>query len=207
MAPRRGRARDDSGVTRSRIGAVVVIVAAGVVVGGCGGGSGGSGSSSTTASATSPPAAAQPIPPAAPPSAERVIRRWAATLRRGDVAGASALFALPSIVQVDPAGSQVRLTRRAEVLAFNASLPCGATIIRTERRGAYAEVLFRLVQRVGALCDGPGHTARAAFRVRDGLIVEWRRRVDDPDDPLAKPRPPKRKGGGGTGGGDGTPAI
>jgi limonene-1,2-epoxide hydrolase len=182
-------------------GTLLVVVLAATA---CGGGA----STARTAPAPTvtapPPAAAQPgpAPPPAPAATERVIRRWAATLRRGDVTGAARLFSLPAIVQIDPGQPEVRLTTFAELAGFNASLPCGATIIRTERRGAYAETLFRLVQREGAVCDGPGHTARAAFKVRDGRIVEWRRRLDNADDDRVTPPPsttpaPSAPGGGG----------
>jgi limonene-1,2-epoxide hydrolase len=191
-------------VTRVRLAAALALLASGLAAAGCGGGAGaGPGPVTTPAPAptpsTSPPATSPgPASPAAPPAAERVIRRWASTLRHGDVAGATDQFALPAIVQIDPGRPAVRLTRRRDVRAFNRSLPCGATVIRTERHGAYAEVLFRLVQRPGAVCDGPGHTARAAFRVRDGRIVEWRRRLDQPGDDRVQPPPP---GGGDSGSG------
>jgi hypothetical protein len=180
-------------VAPSRTVATATLLTAGLALGGCGGG----GSAARTATATSPPASARPAappPPPAAPSAERVIRRWATTLRHGDVTGAARYFALPAIVQLDPAQPALLLTRRAQVRAFNRALPCGATVIRTERRGAYAETLFRLVQRPGAVCDGPGNTARAAFRVRNGRIVEWRRRLDQADDGQPVP-PPADRGG------------
>jgi limonene-1,2-epoxide hydrolase len=158
-----------------------------ILAAGCGGGH----HDAPRTSATAPP----PSAPAGPPSAVQVIRRWADTLRRGDVAGASRQFALPTTVQIDPAQPAVRLTRRAQVQTFNRLLPCGATLIRTERRGAYVEALFRLVNRPGATCDGPGATARTAFRVRAGAIVEWRRRLDEPGDARARPTQPPAGGG------------
>jgi hypothetical protein len=171
-------------LARLRSAAGLLAVAA-LLLTGCGGGA------STTASAprtaTAPPAST-PRVPSGPPSAARVIRRWADTLRRGDEAGAAALFALPATIQVDPAQPALRVTSRSVILAFNHALPCGAVVLRTERRGAYVEALFRLVARPGVTCDGPGGTARTAFKIRDGLITEWRRRLDDPDD--SSPRAP-----------------
>lgn len=171
---------------RARITAVAVAAAIGLALGGCGGG--GStlppGTNSATTPPYTPPPPPPPTPPPAPAGADRVVRRWADTLRGGDVAGAARLFALPAVVQIIPTEPAQRLTTRAQVREFNRSLPCGALVVRTERRGAYAEGLFRLVERPGATCDGPGGTARAAFKVRDGRIVEWRRRLDREGDEL-----------------------
>jgi hypothetical protein len=180
-------ARDDPPVARSRIPHVPLSPTAALAAGatalllaltGCGG----SGPTSPTGASATAAATASPSAPAGPPSAARVIREWADRERRSDVAGAAAMFALPAIIQVDPAQPAVTVTRRSELVAFNASLPCGATILRTERRGAYVETLFRLVSRPGVSCDGPGAGARAAFRIRGGRITEWRRRLDDPTD-------------------------
>jgi hypothetical protein len=158
------------------------------LLGGCGGGSGPARATAPSASSPATTPSTTPRVPSGPPSAARVIRRWADTLRAGDEAGAAALFALPAIIQTDPAQPAAKVTRRDQVLAFNHALPCGAIVLRTERRGAYVEALFRLVERPGMTCDGPGQTARAAFRIRDGQITEWRRRLDDPDD--SSPRAP-----------------
>jgi hypothetical protein len=174
-------------LTRSVVVSAVVLVASAALAG-CGGGSSPGRPTAPAASATATTAPATPRVPSGPPTAARVIRRWADTLRAGNEAGAAALFALPAIIQTDPAQPAVKVTSRDEVLAFNHALPCGAIVLRTERRGAYVETLFRLVQRPGATCDGPGQTARAAFRIRDGKITEWRRRLDDPDD--RSPRAP-----------------
>lgn len=129
--------------------------------------------------------------PAAAAAAERVIRDWADTLRRGDVEGAARRFALPSVVVVQVGGPEVRLRTRGEAESFNASLPCGAVLARTVRAGRYVNATFRLVERAGAHCDGPGATARTAFLVRGGRIVEWRRLPDAPgeDGPAPAPRP------------------
>jgi hypothetical protein len=182
LAPRHSRAAARALLT------VSLVVAAGGSLAGCGGASSAGRATAPSASATASTPSATPRVPSGPPSAARVIRRWADTLRRGDEAGAAALFALPAIIQTDPAQPAVKVTRRAEVIAFDHALPCGAIVLRTERRGAYVEALFRLVQRPGATCDGPGGTARTAFKIRDGKITEWRRRLDDPDD--SSPRAP-----------------
>jgi SnoaL-like domain len=120
-----------------------------------------------------------------PPSDAAVIRDWADTLRRGDVEGASRLFALPATVANGP--PRQRLTTRAQVRAFNESLPCGARLLRTRRKGRYTVARFRLTERRGGDCGGGvGATAETAFRLRDGRIVEWLR-VPTGDPPSGPP--------------------
>jgi len=125
----------------------------------------------------------------ADPAQTRVIRAWSDALRAGDVAGASAVWAVPSKVQN---GTPVlTLPDRAAVRLFNGSLPCGSIVIAAGGAAhdfTIAEV--HLTQRKGASCDAkPGATARTAIRVRDGRIVEWYRLPDDPDAPGLQPLP------------------
>jgi hypothetical protein len=119
-----------------------------------------------------------PKPSASSP--ETVIRAWADTLRRGNVGRAAAYFSLPAIIQNGT--PPLRLTKRSEVIAFNASLPCGASLLRTSTAGRYTEAVFRLTERPGSgRCgSGTGQTARTAFVVRNGKIREWRRLRDAP---------------------------
>jgi hypothetical protein len=149
-----------------------------LAIGACGGG----GASTTRApapkSATTPGSPPRAGP--APAADTRVIRTWVDTLRRGDVAGAGRLFALPSVVQYTPGDQPLRLTLRREAVRFNRLLPCGAELLRTERRGRYTVGVFRLVERRGARCDGPGAVVETGFVIRAGRIVEWRR-LPDPD--------------------------
>ena len=133
--------------------------------------------------------AAHAAPRAGDPAGVAVIRRWADTLRRGDVAGAAALFALPSRF-VNGSGSgaiAVRLSTRAEAVAANATLPCGAVLLATHRDGRYINALFRLTARPGVggtACGGGGTTARTDFLIRGGKIAAWLRAADQPgDDP------------------------
>jgi hypothetical protein len=121
---------------------------------------------------------------AADPAQAKVIRAWAGALRGGDVAGASALWALPSTAQ--NATAPLRLRSRADVRAFNASLPCGAVVTQS-RAGAhgFTIVTVRLTHRRGADCGpGVGGVARTAIRVHDGRIAEWYRLPDDPRAPV-----------------------
>lgn len=118
-----------------------------------------------------------------------VVELWAATLQRGDVDGAARLFALPSAVANGT--RPIALTTRAQVRAFNRTLPCGADVLsaRAAARGFFV-VTFRLTERPGGDCgSGTGNTARAAFHVTDGLIDHWLR-VEDLDALDAAPGTP-----------------
>jgi hypothetical protein len=128
------------------------------------------------------PARPQAQRPLAQPREARVIRGWSDTLRGGDVIGAARYFAVPSLVQVQPGQAVYHITRRAQAVAFQAVLPCGARLLRAERDGRYVNALFRLTMRPGATCDAPGKTARTDFVIRRGKIVEWRRAPDEPGD-------------------------
>ncbi len=111
-----------------------------------------------------------------------VVREWADTLRRGDVAAAAKFFAVPSLVA--NAGPPARLTTRAAVLDFNKSLPCGARLLRADRSAhGFVIATFVLTERPGpGNCDaGTDNTARTAFRVRGGKITDWLRVEDLPE--------------------------
>jgi hypothetical protein len=134
------------------------------IAGGCGGGS------------------TKQVQSAAPTESDAaaVIRHWADTLRRGDVRGAAELFALPSIVSNGT--PPVELHTRADARLFNASLPCGARLLRTSSSGRFTTATFRLTERPGpGTCGrGVGLTARTTFVIAGGKIREWRRVADQP---------------------------
>jgi hypothetical protein len=147
-----------------------------------------------------PEATETPTPTPAPKatakvtSAEkRVIKGWSDSLRRGDVERASAYFDIPSAVS-NNAPTEV-LESIADVRAFNATLPCGAKLLRT-RRGAEGFVVgvFKLTERKGAPAPcgtGVGAEAAVAFEIEKGHIKTWVR-VEDPtagQDPMATPTP------------------
>jgi len=135
-----------------------------------------------------PPPTSRAAPLSGPAGDVRVIRRWADTLRAGDVSGAARLFAVPAIVE-NGTPPQVLRSRR-EARAFNASLPCGARLLRTRRRDRYTVALFRLTERPGGSCGrGVGETAATAFRLRRGRIAEWLRVPAGAGVPQV-PRPP-----------------
>jgi hypothetical protein len=119
-----------------------------------------------------------------------VIRAWSDALRHGDVHGAAAYFALPSVMVngSDAAGGAfvIAIQTRAEADAANATLPCGARLVSAEQRGRFVNALFRLTGRPGpggtSCAGGVGSTARTNFVIAHGRIVEWLRAPDDPGD-------------------------
>ena len=152
----------------------------------------------TAPAVSSPTATVRPPagPPPATPSSGKpsaadvaVIRAWSDTLRRGDVSGAAHYFAIPSLLingagqGSEPITTAIRSFRDA--VAANASLPCGAALISTERHGRYVNALFRLTNRggLGGGCgSGAGQTARTNFLIRRGHIAEWIRAPSQPGD-------------------------
>ncbi len=117
-----------------------------------------------------------------------MIEGWANTLTDGDVRGAAGYFALPSIAENGT--GPLTLRSRADVVAFNRALPCGAKLVRARPLGRFIAATFRLTERPGGSCGpGAGQIARTAFVIKDGKIAQWRRLPN----PLG--------GGGGSGGG------
>src|SRR4051794_3587592 len=114
---------------------------------------------------------------AAGDSGSAVVRRWADTLRKGDVAGAAELFALPA--RVANGTPLLTLRSRGQVRGFNRALPCGARVLSTTPHHGYVIAEFRLTDRSGPgavpHCPGRGHRAATAFKVVSGHITEWRR--------------------------------
>jgi hypothetical protein len=170
---------------------------------GCGGGGGDRKVDSTDTSPDN--ATTQPVPsdlalPAnvprratgrADPESTRVIRRWLRALNRGDVLRAAHYFALPSKFQNTGTGL-LHIDNEDERIAINLSLTCGAKAEKTGGAGIYTIVLFRLIERPGpggGCGSGTGHTARGAIVVAGGLIQEWYRLPDDPEDEAPSPGP------------------
>jgi hypothetical protein len=154
-----------------RPAAVAILAAATFLTVSCGGAGGGEDSSE----------------PSLPPGHEGVIviEGWVGALAKGDVEGAAGYFALPSVVENGTA--PLTLRSRADAVAFNESLPCGAKLVRARPAGRFIAATFRLTDRPGGDCgSGVGELARTAFVIRDGRIVQWRR----------LPNPPHQGGGG-----------
>ena len=114
----------------------------------------------------------------ADPAAIEVIEDWANTLREGDIDGAAAFFAIPSIAQN---GLILRIDDVADARRFNASLPCGAILEEAVAEGDLTIATFELTERPGpGTCgSGTGAEATTAFRIEDGKIAEWRRVVPE----------------------------
>jgi hypothetical protein len=127
----------------------------------------------------SAPAAKTPqggeIPGDADEATVEVIYRWSEALRRGDIDAAAASFAIPSVAENPPLLAHI--DSEAEARLFNESLPCGGRLIRARSEGDFTTATFRLTERPGqgSCGEGTGNTARAAFVIRGGKIVEWRR--------------------------------
>ena len=112
---------------------------------------------------------------------ERVIRGWAASLRHGHVGRAARYFRLPALVSNGT--SPLPITTRAQARQFNRALPCGAIVVRLERSvHHFVATTFRLVERPGpgSCGDGVGRLARTAFLIKHGLIAQWFRLPDPP---------------------------
>jgi hypothetical protein len=118
------------------------------------------------------------IPGGADPAAVVVIDDWSTKLRNGDVDAAAELFALPSVAQN---GLSVTIIDVEDARKFNASLPCGAELVRAEPQGKLVRATFRLTERPGpGTCgSGAGETAQTDFLIEDGQIAEWRRVFSD----------------------------
>ena len=153
-----------------------------LVIAGCGGG-GGDKSAATPTPSPSPTAAPEQSAASPEPGVDKadlaVVTAWADTLRRGDVAGAAAKFALPIVVA--NGFTPIRLRTREQARIFNRALPCGAKVTDAEAAPhRFIIVTFTLTERPGrgSCGTGTGNTARTAFRVRDGLITDWLRVPD-----------------------------
>jgi limonene-1,2-epoxide hydrolase len=124
----------------------------------------------------------------APAGSVAVIERWLGAVRRADFRAAADAFALPAIVQ--NGGPVSRLRSRAELVVWNAALPCGAKVAEAGGARGYTVLTFTLTDREGGSCgSGVGAPAYGAIRVRDGRIAEWYR-LPDPVAPPSEPSAP-----------------
>jgi hypothetical protein len=128
-----------------------------------------------------------------------VIKGWSDALRDGHPQRAAAYWAHPSVMVNGLSSSGqlalIHIRSAHDALIADETLPCGATLRSTSRRGAYVQADFTLGARSGAPagssgCSGP---ARVDFLIRDARIVRWLRA------PLTSAPPP----GGGESSGEG----
>ena len=147
--------------------ALLAALALALVLGGCGGGGGGGLTLTGKVGSDS-------VPGNADPADVQVIQDWAAALDRGDIKRAAGYFAIPSVAEN---GIAFHIRKPAQARLFNASLPCGARVIRAVSVGKVTTATFRLMERPGAgVCgSGTGSTAKTSFVISDGKIVQWRR--------------------------------
>ena len=145
---------------------------------------------STPAPPTPPPAGGAPLlPPAVPRSGGRsadpgdlaVVKRWLAAETHADFAAAAATFA--DGARVENASPVIVLRDRRARLAFTSAFPCGAEVVSATSKAGYLLVTYRLTDRVGSKCDGPGNEAYGAIRIRGGRMTEWYRLADPPQAP------------------------
>jgi hypothetical protein len=118
------------------------------------------------------------VPGNADPALVQVVVDWARAESSGDAAAAASYFALPSFAQN---GFIFHIKTFAQARKFNASLPCGAVVEEAVEEGRYIIVTFRLGEKANSNdCGaGAGETARTAFLIEHGKIVEWRRVADE----------------------------
>jgi hypothetical protein len=110
-----------------------------------------------------------------------VIEGWAKALAAGDERAAAGYFAIPSTAENGPLLTSI--DTRADAVAFNRSLPCGAEVVSAQTTGELTTATFRLSDRPGGDCgSGAGATASTTFDIEGGKIVEWLR-VDDAPPP------------------------
>jgi hypothetical protein len=127
----------------------------------------------------------------ADPQAAATIRDWVNAERASEAGRAAAYFSLPAIVLNGPEPQLLRT--RSQVREWNAALPCGAALLRAVDVRGWTIARFRLTDRPGGHCDGPGGTASTAFAMRKGKIALWIRVRDDVSPERAAPtRPPDR---------------
>jgi limonene-1,2-epoxide hydrolase len=124
----------------------------------------------------------------ADPADVKVIEDWSAALAEGDVEAAAGYFAIPSTAENGP--FLTKIDSRADAIAFNRSLPCGAEVVSAQTAGDFTTATFELLDRPGGDCgDGAGGTASTSFQIESGKIVEWRR-ID------GQPQPSQGESGG-----------
>ena len=133
-----------------------------------------------------PTATPSPKPKPVTRAEKRVIRGWADELRRGHVEAAARYFSVPAVVAA-PATLELKTFKQVE--EFNASFPCGATLLTTRRsvEPTYVIGVFRLTERPGrGKCGtGAGQKAAVAFQIRREHIKRWVRA----DAAIATPTP------------------
>ena len=87
-----------------------------------------------------------------------VIEGWAKALASGDERAAAGYFAIPSTAENGPLLTSI--DSRADAIAFNRSLPCGAEVVSAQTTGELTTATFRLSDRPGGDCGIRGRRHR-----------------------------------------------
>lgn len=104
-------------------------------------------------------------------SPEAVVREWSRALNANDNERAASLFAEDArVVQGE---SVLRLRTHRDAVEWNEGLPCAGYVQSLVVEGDAVEATFRLGERAGHACDGPGQIAAAVLTIRDGKIEVW----------------------------------
>lgn len=143
---------------------------------------------STTPAPNRPPFVPPGVPleangEAADPGDLAVVKHWLSALAHGRLATATEAFADGAVVI--NATPPLTLHNRRERRIWNESFPCGAEVVTASSVKGYLLVTYRLTDRVGSKCDGPGGTAFGAVKVEDKKMTEWYRLPDPPQAPDA----------------------
>lgn len=117
---------------------------------------------------------------AADPEQLKVVQRWLAALTNADIEAAADTFADGAVVQNLTA--PLKLEDRAARITFNRAFPCGAEASAASGVKGYLIVVYRLTDRKGSGCDGPGGSAASTIKVEKGRMTEWYRLPDPIDD-------------------------
>lgn len=119
--------------------------------------------------------------PGVPASSVAVIEGWADALRSGHLERAAGYWAHPSAMvngtTAEGALAIIPIRSKRDALAADESLPCGATLQTTVKRGRYVRATFMLGGRSGpgsgsTPCSGP---ASVDFLISRRHIVRWLR--------------------------------
>ncbi|MBA2348749.1 MAG: hypothetical protein H0V81_10690, partial [Solirubrobacterales bacterium] len=109
----------------------------------------------------------------ADPDELEVVERWLAALTNADIPAAADTFADGAKVQ--NLTTPVVLADRGERITFNRSFPCGAEVSAASSVEGYLIVIYRLTDRKGSGCDGPGGSAASTIKVEKDRMTEWYR--------------------------------
>lgn len=107
----------------------------------------------------------------ADPEQLKVVERWLSALTNADIPAAADTFADGAKVQ--NLTQPLILADRVDRIAFNRAFPCGAEVSAASSVEGYLIVIYRLTDRKGSGCDGPGGSAASTIKVEKDRMTEW----------------------------------